>query len=778
MKKRTYSYSKLLTGILFLLFSATVFGQDSNEPEDDKSLAPWLQVVGDTTLVPLLSTSADVQIAGVIADVRVSQVFHNTGKKPIEAIYIFPGSTRAAVYAMQMTIGKRTVVATIEEKKKARKDYENAKKQGKSASLLEQQRPNVFQMNVANILPGDTIRIEMSYTELLVPENGIYQLVYPTVVGPRYSNKKASGASPNDKWVANPYTSEGKKPTYTIDIAASITADMPIQDIHCASHKTNIQFDGVSSANIKLDPSEKYGGNRDFILDYRLTGNTVQSGILLYKGKKENYFLSMIQPPKTVNTEEIPPREYIFIVDVSGSMDGFPLNISKEILRKLIGDLRPTDMFNVLLFAGGSTLMNGESIEATKENIAKAINIIDHEQGGGGTELLPALKQALSLKPLDNYATTYVILTDGYVDVEKEAFELIRNNLSTANFFAFGIGSTVNRLLIEGIAHAGQGESFIATRPEEAEVQANKFREYIQNPLLTNIKISYNGFEAYDVTPLQQPDLFAQRPVLIYGKWKGQPQGTITVSGITGKGNWKADLQVDKNKCSNKNSAIRYLWARKKIEQLADYNKVEYSSDLEASITNLGLEYSLLTDYTSFIAIDSERRTNNTATTVVQPLPLPQGVSNQAVKYTAPVVVDEVSEEIEITVNEPVPERVEIVVLEEESIVEEEEQVFIIVEEPATFQGGDLNAFRDWVNKHVVFPPELAESTIVGKVYVQFSIDTKGQVCDVKVLREVDPLLDAEAIRVIKSSPLWTPAKQGGRSVKQQFVIPISFMLL
>ena len=761
MKKTVYSNLKSFICLVVLLAPFVVFSQ--NESSEDKTLAPWLQVVGDTTLVPLLSTSANVQIAGVIADVHISQVFHNTGKKPIEAIYVFPGSTRAAVYAMRMTIGKRTIVAKIEERKKARKDYEAAKKQGKSASLLEQQRPNVFQMNVANILPGDTIAIEMSYTELLVPENGIYQFVYPTVVGPRYSNKKENSAAENDRWVANPYTTEGTKPTYTFNIEASITEDIPIQDIHCSSHKTNIQFEGVSSANITLAPSEKYSGNRDFVLEYRLTGNTVQSGILLYKGKSENYFLAMIQPPKTVKTDEIPQREYLFIVDVSGSMNGFPLEISKGILRKLIGNLRPEDKFNVLLFAGGSRLMNQESVSATKENAEKAINIIDNEQGGGGTELLPALKQALSLKPLPNYSTTYIILTDGYVDVEKETFELIRNNLSKANFFAFGIGNSVNRLLIEGIAHAGQGESFIVTKPEEAPAQADKFREYVQNPLLTNIKIAFKGFETYDVIPAQIPDVFAQRPVLLYGKWKGEPQGSISVSGITGKGKWEGNLSISKNKCNNKNSAIKYLWARKKIEQLADYNKVASDSSLRSKITNLGLKYNLLTDFTSFIAIDSQQRTKDPAKTVVQPLPLPQGVSNYAVGSQPP----------------PPPmafEKVEIV-REEEADIAQEEQVFIIVEESASFQGGDINTFREWVIKNLKYPVEAVNKKISGKVFIQFTINSKGQVCDVKVVRGIDPLLDAEAIRVIKLSPLWEPAKQRGTKVRQQFTMPILFSI-
>lgn len=773
MKKTILSAIKTMFCIVVMLYSTTVVGQNETNNKLDQTLAPWLQVVGDTTLIPLLNTSAKVNIAGVIADVHISQTFHNTGKKPIEAIYVFPGSTRAAVYSMKMTIGTRTLIAKIEDKEKARKDYNEAKNQGKSASLLEQQRPNVFQMNVANILPGDTIIVEMTYTELLVPENGIYQFVYPTVVGPRYSNKTINNASENDKWVANPYTSENKKPTYTFDFAASISADIPLQDINCPTHKTNITFDGPSEANIKLDNSEKYSGNRDLILKYRLTGNTVQSGILLYKEKNENYFLAMIQPPKDVKTDEIPNREYIFIVDISGSMEGFPLTISKSILRKLIENLRPTDKFNVLLFAGGSTLMSKESVSASKENIEKAIDIIDNQQGGGGTELLPALNQALSIQKLAAYSRTFVVLTDGYVDVEKESFELIRNNLSNANFFAFGIGSSVNRLLIEGIAHVGQGESFVATNENEGEVQADKFREYIQNPLLTNIKITYNNFNVYDVTPSQVPDVFAQRPILLYGKWKGQPTGSITIEGLTGKGKWSNNMEITNSKCNDKNAAIKYLWARKKIEQLADYQKVEADSEIKKEITTLGLTYSLLTDYTSFIAIDSTIRTKDSSKTIVQPLPLPQGVSNLAIdepNYSNFSMNASVNAAPPADLSSPSG-------AVKEMVIEEREEVFCVVEESATFQGGDVNGFVNWVNAHLIYPEEAAKLGIHGKVIVQFAIDSKGKICDIVVVRGIHPLLDAETIRVLKLSPRWSAAKQGGKSIKQQFTIPIIFNL-
>ncbi|HDQ04326.1 MAG TPA: VWA domain-containing protein, partial [Deltaproteobacteria bacterium] len=391
----------VLLSVSMMLFSwSQVFAAGKLE-NDDRTLSPYFFIQSDDPLtdrLPLKHTSASVNISGVIADVLVTQVYKNEGKKPLEAIYIFPASTRAAVYGMKMTIGKRVIEAKIKKRDEARKDYEQAKQDGKRASLLEQQRPNVFQMNVANIMPGDEIKVELKYTELLVPTDRIYEFVYPTVVGPRYSNAKEGSVPPSEHWVENPYLRQGELSATTFDINVAINAGMPIKDLECASHKTNSEFSSPSVAKIALDKTEKNGGNRDYILRYRLDGNKIQTGLLLTQGEKENFFLLMLQPPKRVTKADIPGREYIFIVDVSGSMYGFPLDISKKLMTNLIGNLRPSDKFNVLLFSGGSTLLAEESLPATQANIQKAINVIEQQRGGGGTELLPALKRALSLK--------------------------------------------------------------------------------------------------------------------------------------------------------------------------------------------------------------------------------------------------------------------------------------------------------------------------------------------------------------------------------------------
>lgn len=619
--------------LIVLFFSLS--GYARSDQQEDRTLSPYFFVVSadpSTDRLPLKSTAAAVTISGVIADVLVTQVYKNDGKKPLEAIYIFPASTRAAVYGMKMTIGKRVVEAKIKKRDEARREYEQARDAGKNASLLEQQRPNVFQMNVANIMPGDEIKVELRYTELLVPTDRVYEFVYPTVVGPRYSNARASQAPPSEHWVENPYLRQGELPATTFDMTVAINAGMPIKDLTCSSHKVNPAYESASKVKVSLDKAEAHGGNRDYILRYRLDGDRIQTGLLLYRGEKENFFVLMAQPPKRVTNAVIPGREYIFIVDVSGSMHGFPLSISKKLLADLIGNLRPTDTFNVLLFSGGNTLMAEESLPATPANIQRAISVIDHQQGGGGTELLPALKRALSLKKDEGFARTVIIVTDGYVSVEEEAFDLIRQNLGQANMFAFGIGSSVNRQIIEGMAHVGMGEPFIITKPDAAQAQAERFRKMIQSPVLTSVKVDFNGFNAYDVEPPAIPDVLAERPVLIFGKWSGNPQGSIKLSGMTGEGKYSQTIPVADYKPSKDSAALKYLWARQRIMILSDYNKLRSDDKRIKEVTNLGLNYNLLTAYTSFVAVDTEvRHADGKPTTVKQPLPLPEGVSDYAV---------------------------------------------------------------------------------------------------------------------------------------------------
>jgi len=758
------NHLKMSLCALCLVLPMLATAQPADTSDADKTLSPYFLIKSDDPTVdrlPLLSTKADVSIAGVIADVKVKQVYKNDGKKPIEAVYTFPASTRAAVYAMKMTIGDRTIVAEIREREKARQEYEAAKQHGQTASLLEQERPNVFQMNVANIMPGDFITVEMSYTELLVPAEGVYEFAYPTVVGPRYSNIPEKQAKQLDQWVQSPYTHQGEAPTYEFGMNVRLAAGLPIQEISCPSHKTSIKYENLNDATIALDPSEKQGGNRDFILRYRLAGGKIQSGLLLFQGKDENFFLAMIQPPKRVDASAIPPREYIFIVDVSGSMHGFPLEISKTLLRNLLTNLRPSDYFNVELFSGVSAVMAEKSVPVTPENIENAIAFIDKEQGSGGTEVLPALQRALALPRTEGVSRTIVIATDGYVTVETEAFDLIRKNLGKANMFAFGIGSGVNRLIIEGMAHVGMGEPFVIDKPEAAAAQAEKFRKYIATPVLTGIDVAYNEFEVYDVEPKTIPDVLAERPIIIFGKWRGQPAGSIAVTGLGGNGKYRQVLALDGVSPIEDNSALRYLWARHMVQILADYNNLAEDPGRVKEITALGLKYSLLTQYTSFVAIDKKvRNVGGKQEVVEQALPLPQGVSDYAVGGGAAAGFGGMGK----SAGAPVMRSINTL---ERVITADETQTAPKPPPPPTgsvkvgkieIQGGVAErAVKQSIEKQLAelvnaYSSELtSQPGLRGKMVVAFTVGTDGLVRDVKVvLNDVTPNLEPTAIQMLK----------------------------
>lgn len=629
MKKRMNGLFCLILAVILLFLAAPAHG----EKREDKTLSPYFLVEGgDSTAerFPLKETHVVANINGVIAEVYVTQTYANEGTAPIHARYVFPASTRASVHGMKMSIGDQVVTAKIKERQAAKQEFEKAKTDGKSASLMEQQRPNVFTMNVANIMPKDRVQIELHYTELLVPTEGTYQFVYPTVVGPRYSNQPEASAPETDQWVKSPYLKEGKLPPTQFWINVTLSTGIPLQELISPSHKVDVAWESTSFAKVSLVNPREFGGNRDFILNYRLAGKEVQSGLMFYKGETENFFLLMVQPPERIRPSDLPPREYIFVLDVSGSMHGFPLNTAKVLIRDLISHLSPTDLFNVILFSGASRIMAPSSVPATGENISKAIRLIDAQQGGGGTELVPALQRALSLPRDETFARTVIVITDGYIDAERNVFELIRNNLSRTNFFSFGIGTGVNRYLIEGMAKAGLGEPFVVIKPEEAPGTAERFRKYVESPLLTNIQVKYNGFEAYDIEPSSLPDLFAERPLILFGKWRGRLGGEIEVSGKGGKENYVRKIQVSEEKPLEVNRAIRYLWARSRIARLSDFGKE--NPETQQEVTSLGLTYSLLTPYTSFVAVlETIRNQEARGTDVDQPLPLPLNVSNLAV---------------------------------------------------------------------------------------------------------------------------------------------------
>ncbi len=622
--------------LLLMTYMPVVHAEESRAEDEDKTYAPYFYVESEEIGVdcfPLKKTSVKTSINGIIADTYVEQTYTNEGTKPINAQYIFPASTKVTIHGMQMQIGNQLVTAVIKEKEEAEEEFETAKSEGKSASMLSEERANVFTMDVANIMPGDVVRIELHYTELIMPVDGSYQFVFPTVVGPRYVSPLIDDCGGREEWVGTPYLSEGTPPTDEYDIDVTVSAAVPITSLASSSHSIDIGWTENTTAHITLaDPSD-YAGNRDFILDYKLTGDEIGTGLIVNTNEKENVFMLMIQPPERYELTEIPPREYIFVLDVSGSMSGFPLDTAKKLINNLVSGLRETDTFNLILFSGTSYKMSSRSVPATEENINKAVQLVNGEKGAGGTELSAALEDALNTPADKDVARNIVIISDGYIYGESEVFQLVNENMNKAEFFSFGIGRAVNRNLIEGIATIGQGEPFIVTEEEEADKIAEKFRTYIQSPILTDIKVSFEGFDAYDVEPAILPTLYANKPIVLLGKWHGEVSGTINISGMTGGGAYSQSISVA-DAITGENDALGYLWARKRVERLTDYGAGGDNPDVQEEVTQIGLNYSMITPYTSFIAVlDVVRNPDGESTDVNQPQHLPFEVSNLAVGF-------------------------------------------------------------------------------------------------------------------------------------------------
>lgn len=609
------------------------------EPTVDRCLSPYFAVKSGSESAadfPLRSTKVTAEIAGPIAEVHVVQTYENRGKTAIEATYIFPASTRAAVHGLTMTLGGRRVVAQVKERGEARRNYEQAKAEGKTASLLEEQRPNVFQMNLANILPGDLVEVELAYSELLVPTDGTYEFVYPTTVGPRYSNRPAATAGSGETWAANPYLQEGSPAVSFFSLEARVVSGMPLHEVVSPSHRVGIDFRSVGEAVVQIAPDEPIPADHDFVLRFRMASGAIETGLLLdapATAGADGHFLLLLEAPTRPAATMVPPRDFLFVVDVSGSMHGFPIDTTKALLRELTARLRPVDSFNVLLFAGDNQLLSPTSLPATTENVADALAILDRQQGGGGTELLPAMKRALAVPGAEGKARVIAVVTDGYVDVEPELFELVRDNLGRSSLFAFGIGSSVNRHLIEGLARAGRGEPFVVTDPGKAEAGAASFREMIESPVLTNVQVAFEGWQVDELAPWPVPDVFARRPVVLAGRYRGDAGGKVRVSGRSGENDWHAEVDVAAAARLNSTGLIGRLWARQRIAELSDLQELKLDEARKAEVTRLGLRFNLLTKYTSFIAVDEvvRRAATDPLRTVAQPSLLPEGVSNLAV---------------------------------------------------------------------------------------------------------------------------------------------------
>ncbi|MEO5625902.1 MAG: VIT domain-containing protein [Dokdonella sp.] len=575
---------------------------------DESASAPYFSVNDGKTIerLPLLQTNADVNVAGPIAEVVLKQTFENRGAATIEATYVFPASDRGAVSALTMRIGSRIVQAEIQERSEAKRTYEAARDTGHTAALLEQHDAGTFTMNLANILPGDRIDVELHYTELLVPTDGYYQFELPNTFGVEHYLRTGE-SSPNRPTSTDPQVTD-----YSFAVNVHVHAGVPIASMESPSHHVLIEAPTAMERVVRLADDEIKASTRDFVLRYSLAGGEIGNGLLLYPGKDENFFLLMMQPPRAPAPAAISAREYIFVVDVSGSMRGPPMEAAKAMMHSLLATLKPQDRFNVILFAGRFDILDKrQSLPVGSDTIGRAMALIDEVKASGGTELLPALEAAYALPRPSGMSRSIVVVTDGGIAAGGDAARLIRSHLDEANLFAFGTGPGADRPVMRRLARAGLGEPFFAEDAKAGAAETQRFRSYVEQPLLTDIHVDFNGFTPYDVFPEKLPDLFAQRPLVLIGKYKGPAAGQIRITGKGGDAPYVGTLEMATAASGDFNAPLRTLWAR---EHIADRLDAGDSSDQESSaahdLVKMSLDYSVLTPLTAFIAVSAEQRSD------------------------------------------------------------------------------------------------------------------------------------------------------------------------
>ncbi len=632
---------RLLAPVICLLFSVPGWASPESEYEEGSGHMIAIPEGAEKSVVlPLKQTRVKAQVTGLVSTVVVAQEFENPYTTPIEAVYVFPLPHHAAVYGMKMVIGDRVVEGIIKPRSEAQELYEQARQQGKTAALLDQERPNIFTQSVANILPGDNILVELSYFQDLDYEQGQVEFVFPTVVGPRYIPGRPSGRTgegwsddtirvPDGSRISPPLLPPGVRSGHEIEIEVHMDTGVPFRDLETPSHAIQVNRHGPSRAIVTFARRDRIP-NKDFVLRWKTSPQGPVAGWVTHHDDLGGYFLLMLEPEARIPRTETAPREYVFVVDTSGSMNGFPLDQCKRLIERCLKDLDEEDSFQVILFAASASALAPAPVPATAANTAKAMEYVKGTQGGGGTEFLPALEKALK-HPVDRDRSRIVLfLSDGYIGYEAQVLKYMDENRGTANLFPMGIGTSVNRYLIDAMARIGQGKPFYLRPDENPEETVGKFFDYVSRPSVTGIEVDFEGLPVYDLWPEKVPDLFAGRPVTLVGRFDRGASGKITLTGWLAGRRWRQTLEVELPDEEPANPGLPLLWARKRIETVSDRLAIGDLQEEEAKerITQLGLRYSLMSAYTSFVAIDSEARNpGGEGQAVSVPVPLPDQVS-------------------------------------------------------------------------------------------------------------------------------------------------------
>lgn len=595
---------------------------------------------------PLKHTEVAVKVSGYIARVEVKQLFTNPYQDKIEAVYVFPLPQDSAVDDMLIKVGERTIKGDIKKKAEAKQIYENAKQKGHIAALLEQERPNIFTQSVANIVAGDKIEVIIRYVQVLKYDEGAYEYSFPMVVGPRFIPGNTINTPSDGGWADNtdkvpdasritpPVLKPGERSGHDINITLDINSGVSMSSVTSPSHKIDVVRVEDNQVSVKLHTGDSIP-NKDFTLRYKVAGDMPQYALLTHKIKTDpqGYYLLMIQPKEKYTQEELTPKEMIFVIDSSGSMSGNPIEKSKEVVRRFVKGMNPNDTFQILNFSNAVSGLSQYPVENTQDNIQKALSYIDNLKGEGGTMMIEGIKAALDYPNSLERIRIVAFLTDGYIGNETEILAAIQDKLKGARLFSFGVGTSVNKYLLDNMAKVGRG--FVQyVRPDEDTYQVvERFYRRLNNPCLTDVAIIYKGLEVVDTyPPAPVPDLFDSQPLFVYGKYYNAGKTEIEVIGKAGGKQVRIKVTVDFPQENKENDVIATIWARQKIEDLMSQQYHGEKPQIVDQVTEIALRHRLMSQYTSFVAVEETFVVEGgTPKKVMVPVEMPEFVSYEGV---------------------------------------------------------------------------------------------------------------------------------------------------
>ncbi|MCP4783160.1 MAG: VWA domain-containing protein [Fuerstiella sp.] len=586
--------------------------------------------------VPLKHTAVEGNIDGYIATVDVTQQFHNPYDSKIEAVYVFPLPQSAAVNEFVMTVGDRKIRGIIREREKAEQIYAAAKSQGHVAALMTQERPNIFTQKVANIEPGKKIDIRIRYFNTLRYDDGAYEFVFPMVVGPRFNPpamtdgvgavaRGAQGASGQKTEVQ--YLAPNERSGHDVSLSLNIAAGVDIEDVLCVNHVVDVQEVCESQRRVTLSSRDSIP-NRDFVLRYKVAGNQIKTAMLTHEDDHGKYFTMMLYPPADLAQVQRSPMEMVFVLDCSGSMRGKPIAQAKAAITCALQSLTERDSFQIIRFSNNASQLGPAPLLATEANVQRGLKYVASLNGTGGTHMIEGIKAALDFPHDEGRFRLVSFMTDGYIGNEQQIMSTIHDRVGASRIFSFGVGSSPNRFLMDRMAIIGRGAVAYLSLNDNATTIMDRFREQISHPAMTDLSIDFGNMDVSNVYPQRLPDLIVGRPVVIIGRFRGEPDA---VSG-TGRVDMEATsftVSLDEEDTSKDHQGIAAVWARLKIKDMINYasHAPEAAGEIREAVTQTALTYNLMSSFTAFVAVDSLTKTEGDfGTTVAVPVPVPDGV--------------------------------------------------------------------------------------------------------------------------------------------------------